>query len=118
MFSIRLGKDLEKSLHDTSCLLNVSKSKLVKKLSKNICLIKRITLMPLRYYKTTTRATRLMKFWKNLKMSYKISFSETSLKQLRKLNGLARKRILSYISEVLAKIENPRILGKTLTGDF
>ena len=30
MFSIRLGKDLEKSLHDTSCLLNVSKSKLVK----------------------------------------------------------------------------------------
>ena len=31
MLSIRLSKDLEKSLQDTSCLLNISKSTLVKK---------------------------------------------------------------------------------------
>ena len=30
MLSIRLSKDLEKSLQETSCLLNVSKSTLVK----------------------------------------------------------------------------------------
>lgn len=65
-----------------------------------------------------TRDIRLMKYWKNLKMSYKINFSETSLKQLRKLDSLSRKRILNYISDVLTKIENPRILGKALTGDL
>lgn len=59
-----------------------------------------------------------MKYWKNLKMSYKINFSETSLKQLRKLDSLSRKRILNYVSDVLTKIENPRILGKALTGDL
>ena len=59
-----------------------------------------------------------MKYWKNLKMSYKINFSETSLKQLRKLDNLSRKRILNYVSDVLTKIENPRILGKALTGDL
>ena len=31
MLSIRLSKDLEKSLQDTSCLLNISKSTLIKK---------------------------------------------------------------------------------------
>ena len=65
-----------------------------------------------------TRDIRLMKYWKNLKMSYKINFSETSLKQLRKLDNLSRKRILNYVSDVLTKIENPRILGKALTGDL
>ena len=65
-----------------------------------------------------TRDIRLMKYWKNLKMSYKINFSETSLKQLRKLDSLSRKRILNYVSDVLTKIENPRILGKALTGDL
>ena len=59
-----------------------------------------------------------MKYWKNLKMSYKINFSETSLKQLRKLDNLSRKRILNYVSDVLTKIENPRILGKALKGDL
>lgn len=51
-------------------------------------------------------------------MSYKIDFSETSLKQLRKLDNLSRKRILNYVNDVLAKVENPRILGKALTGDL
>ena len=51
-------------------------------------------------------------------MSYKINFSETSLKQLRELDTTSRKRVLTYINEVLSKIENPRILGKALTGEL
>ncbi len=51
-------------------------------------------------------------------MSYKISFSETALKQLRNLDTTSRKRVLTYVNEVLSKIENPRILGKALTGEL
>ncbi len=51
-------------------------------------------------------------------MSYKIEFSDISLKNLRKLESLAKKQILTYISDVLAKIENPRLLGKPLTGNL
>lgn len=51
-------------------------------------------------------------------MSYKINFSETSLKQLRELDTASRKRVLTYINEVLSKIENPRILGKALIGEL
>ena len=51
-------------------------------------------------------------------MSYKIEISDIVRKTLRKMDSTSRKRILSYIAGVLAKIDNPRLLGKALTGNF
>ena len=34
------------------------------------------------------------------------------------MDSTSRKRILSCIAGVLAKIDNPRLLGKALTGNF
>ena len=51
-------------------------------------------------------------------MSYKIDLSDIALKNLRKLDPPARKQILKYVSDVLSKIENPRLLGKPLTGNL
>jgi len=51
-------------------------------------------------------------------MSYKIEISDIVRKTLRKMDSTSRKRILSYIAGVLAKIDNPRLLGKALTENF
>ncbi len=51
-------------------------------------------------------------------MSYKIEISDIVRKTLRKMDSTSRKGILSYIAGVLAKIDNPRLLGKALTGNF
>lgn len=51
-------------------------------------------------------------------MSYKIEISDIVRKTLRKMDPPSRKRILSYVVGVLAKIGNPRLLGKALTGDL
>ena len=51
-------------------------------------------------------------------MSYKVEISDIVRKTLRKMDSTSRKRILSYIAGVLAKIDNPRLLGKALTGNF
>ena len=52
----------------------------------------------------------------NLIMSYKIEFSDIAHKNLRKMEVSARKQILIYLRDVLSKIENPRLIGKALTG--
>ena len=51
-------------------------------------------------------------------MSYKIEFSDLAHKNLKKLEVSARKQILTYLRDVLAKIENPRLIGKALTGNL
>ena len=51
-------------------------------------------------------------------MSYKIEISDVVRKTLKKMDSTARKQILSYIVGVLAKIDNPRLLGKALSGNF
>lgn len=51
-------------------------------------------------------------------MNYKIEFSDIALKNLRKMDTPARKQILVYIRDILSKIENPRLLGKALTGNL
>ena len=51
-------------------------------------------------------------------MSYKIEISDIVRKTLKKMDSTSRKRILSYIAGVLAKIDNPRLLGKSLAGKF
>ncbi|MDR1560737.1 MAG: type II toxin-antitoxin system RelE/ParE family toxin [Holosporaceae bacterium] len=51
-------------------------------------------------------------------MSYKIEISDMALKDLRKLDSTNRVKILKYMSGVLSKIEDPRLLGKSLTGNL
>jgi mRNA interferase RelE/StbE len=51
-------------------------------------------------------------------MSYKIEIADMALKDLRKLDSTNRVKILKYMSGVLSKIEDPRLLGKALTGNF
>lgn len=51
-------------------------------------------------------------------MSYKVEFSDIALKNLRKLDPATRKQLLEYIVGVLSQIENPRLLGKPLTGNL
>lgn len=51
-------------------------------------------------------------------MSCKIEISDIVVKNLRKMDSTSRKQILSYISGVLAKIDNPKLLGKALTGNL
>jgi len=45
-----------------------------------------------------------------------IDYSDTAKQQLRKLDRQAARRILDYVDEHLAALENPRDLGKPLTG--
>lgn len=51
-------------------------------------------------------------------MSYKIEFLEDALKTLRKMDSTNRKQILKYLSQVLSRVDDPRLLGKPLTGNY
>jgi mRNA interferase RelE/StbE len=45
-----------------------------------------------------------------------IDYSDTAKQQLRKLDRQTARRIIDYVDEHLATLENPRDLGKPLTG--
>ncbi len=49
-------------------------------------------------------------------MAWKIEYSHTAKEQLRKLDKQTARRILDYVEERLAFRENPRDLGKALSG--
>lgn len=51
-------------------------------------------------------------------MSYKIEIHEEALKTLRKMDQMSRKQILKYLSQVLARVDDPRLLGKALVGNY
>lgn len=51
-------------------------------------------------------------------MIYKIEFSDTFIKQLKKLDRKSRQQILKYIKETILPLDNPRMLGKTLKGNL
>ena len=51
-------------------------------------------------------------------MIYKIEFSDTVVKQLKKLDKLSRQQILEYIKETISPLDNPRMLGKPLRGNL
>ncbi len=50
-------------------------------------------------------------------MSYKVEYSERVVKQLRKLDGGAKKIVLNWIKKNLVNCENPRAKGKGLIAD-
>ena len=49
-------------------------------------------------------------------MQWTIEFSETAKKQLKKLDPQTRQRILRYLEDRVQRLDNPRDLGKSLTG--
>ncbi len=49
-------------------------------------------------------------------MAWKIEYSETSIKQLKKLDRKTALRIADFIDKRIAKLENPRLSGKALSG--
>lgn len=49
-------------------------------------------------------------------MAWTIKYSKTAVSQLRKLDKPLAKRILDYMDERVAPLENPRLAGKALTG--
>ena len=49
-------------------------------------------------------------------MAWKIDYTQTAKKQLKKLDKPLARRILNYMDDRVAKQEDPRSLGKALTG--
>ncbi|MHB8282805.1 MAG: type II toxin-antitoxin system RelE family toxin [bacterium] len=48
-------------------------------------------------------------------MIWQIKFSETAVKQLKKIDKNMSKRIIDFFRERIAKTDNPRNIGKALT---
>ncbi len=51
-------------------------------------------------------------------MTWKVTFKNEALKQLRKLNPNVQQRITNYLKTRIATDEDPRRFGKALTGDL
>ena len=51
-------------------------------------------------------------------MSWIIKIDDLAKKQLKKLDRQSEKKILEYLYQRLAKVINPKQLGKPLTGDL
>jgi mRNA interferase RelE/StbE len=49
-------------------------------------------------------------------MAWKVEFDEDARKDLKKLNPQIAKRIISFLFDRLAKLENPRSIGEALHG--
>ncbi len=49
-------------------------------------------------------------------MTWSIKYTETSLRQLKKLDKSVALRVLDYKDERVAKLADPRALGKNLVG--
>jgi len=51
-------------------------------------------------------------------LAWTIEYTETALRWLRKADQSIAKRILDFMDERIAKANDPRILGKALTGEL
>lgn len=51
-------------------------------------------------------------------MSYKVEYTKTAMKQLKKMDKKIAAFILAYIEEKLVDCENPRLYGKSLQGNL
>lgn len=51
-------------------------------------------------------------------MTYKLTFSEVAVKQLKKLDKSVTKKILAYLTDKVAKQRQPDNYGKALKGDL
>ncbi len=53
-----------------------------------------------------------------MSLTWKIKFSETALKQLKKLDQQIAKKIIKWLDERISSNVNPRLWGKQLSGDI
>ena len=51
-------------------------------------------------------------------MSWDYEISDQAVKQLRKMGGDGKRRILAYLDENISGCKDPRQFGKPLTGDL
>ncbi|WP_312654538.1 type II toxin-antitoxin system RelE/ParE family toxin [Proteiniclasticum sp.] len=51
-------------------------------------------------------------------MRYKVEYTKTAVKQLKKMDKKIAALILSYIENKLVNCENPRVIGKVLQGNL
>ena len=51
-------------------------------------------------------------------MKYRVEYTKTAVKQLKKMDKKIAALILSYIEEKLVDCENPRLFGKALQGNL
>ncbi len=49
-------------------------------------------------------------------MAWTIDYADTAMQQLRKLDRQTARRIVDFMDERIATLENPRATGKALTG--
>jgi mRNA interferase RelE/StbE len=50
-------------------------------------------------------------------LAWLIKFDPKAAKELKKLDQVAQKRIITYLKKLVAVQNNPRLFGKSLTGD-
>ncbi len=51
-------------------------------------------------------------------MKFRVEYTQTAFKQLKKLDKKIAALIIAYIEERLVDCENPRLFGKALRGDL
>ena len=51
-------------------------------------------------------------------MKYRVEYTKTAVKQLKKMDRKIASLILSFIEDKLLNCENPRLYGKALRGDL
>ena len=51
-------------------------------------------------------------------MKYRVEYTKTAVKQLKKMDKKIAALILSYLEEKLVDCENPRLFGKALQGNL
>jgi mRNA interferase RelE/StbE len=51
-------------------------------------------------------------------MTYSIKISSYAEKKIKKLGATAEKQIFNYLKNVVAKLDNPTLLGKALVGNL
>jgi mRNA interferase RelE/StbE len=51
-------------------------------------------------------------------VAWKIEYAESVQKDIRKIDAQQRKRIREFLEIKVANLEDPRMLGKALTGSF
>lgn len=49
-------------------------------------------------------------------MAYRVEFAESAARELKKLDPQHRTRILKFLRDRVAKLDNPRAIGKALKG--
>jgi mRNA interferase RelE/StbE len=54
--------------------------------------------------------------WRNC-LAWTIEFAPAAIKELKKLDPPAARRILNFLQERIAQLENPRAIGEALTGN-